>query len=123
MLTRRSDQQRSGCAINAAVEVIGDRWSPLVLRDVMFGNRRHFRVLQERSEEAIASNILAQRPPAAGRRRLVLAMVAAWRWDIRDEFPDRHQHGRDILSLLRQGPPWPALGTPAGESRNALTSA
>ncbi|WP_199193109.1 phosphotransferase family protein [Amycolatopsis sp. BJA-103] len=43
-------------------------------------------------------------------RRLVLAMVAAWRWDIRDEFPDGHQHGRDILSLLRQGPPWPALG-------------
>jgi aminoglycoside phosphotransferase (APT) family kinase protein len=32
--------------------------------------------------------------------RLVLAMVAAWRWDIRDEFPNRHQHGRDILSCL-----------------------
>jgi hypothetical protein len=44
-------------------------------------------------------------------RRLVLAMVAAWRWDIRDEFPDGQQHGRDIMSLLRQGPPWPALGT------------
>ena len=48
-------------------------------------------------------------------RRLVLAMVAAWRWDIRDEFPDGHQHGRDILSLLREGPPWPALGTLAAE--------
>jgi len=43
-------------------------------------------------------------------RRLVLAMVAAWRWDVRDEFPDGHQHGQNILSLLRQGPPWPALG-------------
>jgi hypothetical protein len=40
------------------VEVIGDRWSLLILRDVMFGNRRHFRVLQERAEEGIASNIL-----------------------------------------------------------------
>ncbi|RAS67278.1 phosphotransferase family enzyme [Lentzea atacamensis] len=48
-------------------------------------------------------------------RRLVLAMVAAWRWDIRDEFPDGHQHGRDILSLLRQGPPWPALGALVAE--------
>ncbi|MFI0465354.1 winged helix-turn-helix transcriptional regulator [Saccharopolyspora sp. 5N102] len=67
-MRRRSDQPRSGCAINAAVEVIGDRWPLLVLRDVMFGNRRHFRVLQERSEEAIASNILAdrRRRPAAG---------------------------------------------------------
>src|SRR5436309_15121035 len=61
MVTRRPDQPRSGCAINASVEVIGDRWSLLVLRDVMFGNRRHFRVLQQRSEEGIASNILADR--------------------------------------------------------------
>jgi hypothetical protein len=44
-------------------------------------------------------------------RRLVLAMVAAWRWDIRDEFPDGHHHGRAILSALRQGPPWPSLDT------------
>ena len=43
-------------------------------------------------------------------RRLVLAMVAAWRWDVRDEFPDGPRRGRDILALLRHGPPWPALG-------------
>jgi Ser/Thr protein kinase RdoA (MazF antagonist) len=48
-------------------------------------------------------------------RRLVLAMVAAWRWDVRDEFPNGHQHGRDILTLLREGPPWPALGPLAAE--------
>jgi len=48
-------------------------------------------------------------------RRLVLAMVAAWRWDSRDEFPNGHQHGRNILTLLRQGPPWPTLGTLATE--------
>jgi DNA-binding HxlR family transcriptional regulator len=36
---------RSGCAINAAVEVLGDPWAMLVLRDVMFGDRRHFREL------------------------------------------------------------------------------
>jgi DNA-binding HxlR family transcriptional regulator len=59
--TRTASEPRSGCPINAAVEVIGDRWSLLVLRDIMFGNRRHFRVLQERSEEGIASNILADR--------------------------------------------------------------
>lgn len=52
---------RSGCPINAAVEAFGDRWSLLVLRDVMFGNRRHFRELQAASEEGIASNILADR--------------------------------------------------------------
>ena len=68
MATRSAGAPRSGCPINAAVEVIGDRWSLLVLRDIMFGNRRHFRVLQEGSEEGIASNILADRL-----RRLVSA--------------------------------------------------
>ena len=43
-------------------------------------------------------------------RRLVLAMVAAWRCDVRDEFPNKHQAATAILSALRNGPPWPALG-------------
>jgi DNA-binding HxlR family transcriptional regulator len=52
---------RSGCAINAAIEVVGDPWAMLVLRDIMFGNRRHFRELIAGSEEGIATNILASR--------------------------------------------------------------
>ena len=52
---------RSGCPINAAVEVLGDPWATLVLRDIMFGDRRHFRELIAGSEEGIATNILASR--------------------------------------------------------------
>ena len=52
---------RSGCPINAAVEALGDPWSLIVLRDVIFGNRRYFRDLLTQSEERIASNILASR--------------------------------------------------------------
>jgi DNA-binding HxlR family transcriptional regulator len=52
---------RSGCPINLATEVLGDKWSLVVLRDVMFGDRRYFRELLTRSEEGIASNILAAR--------------------------------------------------------------
>jgi DNA-binding HxlR family transcriptional regulator len=52
---------RSGCAINAAVEALGDRWSLIVLRDVIFGGRRHFRDLLANSEEGIATNILSSR--------------------------------------------------------------
>ncbi|QEO15686.1 helix-turn-helix transcriptional regulator [Agromyces intestinalis] len=55
------DGPRSGCAINAAIEVLGDPWAMLVLRDIMFGDRRHFRELQTGSEEGIASNILSSR--------------------------------------------------------------
>ncbi len=56
-----SDEHRSGCPINLTLEVLGDRWSLLVLRDMMFGDRRHFRELLSQSEEGIASNILADR--------------------------------------------------------------
>lgn len=52
---------RSGCPINLTLEMLGDRWSLIVIRDVMFGNRRHFRELLGHSEEGIASNILADR--------------------------------------------------------------
>lgn len=42
-------------------------------------------------------------------RGLVLAMVAAWRWDEADQFPNRRRVGRELVSTLRRGPPWPTL--------------
>jgi DNA-binding HxlR family transcriptional regulator len=55
------DDLRSGCPINLTLEVLGDRWSLLVIRDIMFGDRRHYRELLLNSEEGISSNILADR--------------------------------------------------------------
>jgi len=52
---------RSGCPINLTLEVLGDTWSLLIIRDMIFGNRRHFRDLLQKSDEGIASNILADR--------------------------------------------------------------
>jgi hypothetical protein len=46
---------RGRCARNATIEVFGDRWSLLVLRDIVFADRRYFRELQAGSEEGIAS--------------------------------------------------------------------
>jgi Phosphotransferase enzyme family len=42
-------------------------------------------------------------------RALVLAMVAAWRWDPGDHFPNGQLAARKLLSALREGPPWPTL--------------
>ncbi len=44
-------------------------------------------------------------------RHLVLAMVAAWRWRLGDEFPQRRRWGQELLRSLRKGPPWPTLDT------------
>jgi aminoglycoside phosphotransferase (APT) family kinase protein len=42
-------------------------------------------------------------------RGLVLAMVAAWRWDPSDQLPNRQEAARRFLSALREGPAWPTL--------------
>ncbi|MGI9148458.1 MAG: phosphotransferase family protein [Chloroflexota bacterium] len=42
-------------------------------------------------------------------RILVLAMVAAWRWDQGDQLPNGQRAARELVSALREGPPWPAL--------------
>lgn len=55
------DAHRSACPINLSLEVFGDKWSLLVLRDMIFGGRRHFRELLTGSQERIASNILTNR--------------------------------------------------------------
>lgn len=52
--------RRSQCAINIALETVGDKWSLLILRDLMFTNKRSYGELQS-SEEKIATNILASR--------------------------------------------------------------
>ncbi len=53
-------ERRSGCPLNASVEMLGDRWSLLIIRDMMI---RGYRMFNEflRSDEKIASNILADR--------------------------------------------------------------
>ena len=52
---------RSECVINQTLEVLGDQWTLLVVRDIVFVNRRHFRELLTKSLEGVASNILADR--------------------------------------------------------------
>src|SRR5437660_12265208 len=53
-------ERRSGCPLNASVEILGDRWSLLIIRDMMLrGFRKHKEFLG--SYERIATNILADR--------------------------------------------------------------
>lgn len=55
-----ASEPRSYCPINLSLEIFGDTWTLLVLRDMMFGGKRHFRELLQ-SDEGISSNILADR--------------------------------------------------------------
>jgi DNA-binding HxlR family transcriptional regulator len=53
-------KRRSGCPLNASVEVLGDRWSLLIIRDMMLRGFRSYKEFLS-SYERIATNILADR--------------------------------------------------------------
>jgi DNA-binding HxlR family transcriptional regulator len=53
-------KRRSACPLNASVEMLGDRWSLLILRDMMLRGFRTFKEFME-CYEGIATNILADR--------------------------------------------------------------
>jgi len=59
-MPRRNVKRRSQCPLNASVEMLGDRWSLLIIRDMML---RGFRTYKEYMVcyEGIATNILADR--------------------------------------------------------------
>jgi DNA-binding HxlR family transcriptional regulator len=52
--------RRSGCPIACALDLVGDRWTLVVLRDLIMVRKRHYQELLA-GNEGIASNILASR--------------------------------------------------------------
>ena len=61
---------RSSCPISYALDFVGDKWTLIVLRDLIFARKRHFQQFLE-SNEGIASNILAARLKLLERASLV----------------------------------------------------
>lgn len=53
-------ERRSHCPISFALDVFGDKWSLLILRDLIFKDKSHFEDFAQ-SDEKISSNILADR--------------------------------------------------------------
>jgi DNA-binding HxlR family transcriptional regulator len=53
-------KRRSGCPVSISLEIFGDRWSLLIIRDLMVRGFRTFREFRQ-SSEGIATNILADR--------------------------------------------------------------
>lgn len=90
-MTDAAQTGRSGCPINLTLEQLGDRWSLIIIRDLMFGNRRSFGALLSQSEERIASNILADRL-----KRLTAAGLISKR-------PDPAHRQKGVYSLTEAG--------------------
>jgi DNA-binding HxlR family transcriptional regulator len=60
MPVKKKPQRRSSCPVNVSLEIFGDRWSLLIIRDLMLRSYRTYKELLS-SDEGIATNILAER--------------------------------------------------------------
>lgn len=115
-----SGRHRSACPINLSLEVIGDRWTLLIIRDMAFAGKRHFREFLK-GEEGISSRTLAERLQSLQDEGILT----------RDEDPEHKLKmvyrltpaGIDLLPILvelgnwgsRHRPADPALGAVAAE--------
>jgi DNA-binding HxlR family transcriptional regulator len=60
MSKNAAPKRRSECPLNASVEMLGDRWSLLIIRDMMLQGSSTYKTFME-CYEGIATNILADR--------------------------------------------------------------
>jgi DNA-binding HxlR family transcriptional regulator len=72
---KSKSKHRSGCPVSVSLEVFGDRWSLLIVRDLMVRGYRTFKEFQQ-SGEGIATNILADRLQKLEAAQIITAEAA-----------------------------------------------
>jgi DNA-binding HxlR family transcriptional regulator len=82
-MTKQKTKRRSECPLNASVEMLGDRWSLLIIRDMMLRGFRNYKefmdcyegiatnILADRLSKLVANGIIAAKPDPADGRRLI----------------------------------------------------
>ncbi len=96
---------RSGCPLNIALEIFGDRWTLLVIRDLMLKGAHSFGDLME-GGESIATNILADRLDLLVEQQIVYkARMAS---DLRKFLYRLTEKGMDLAPVLVEMMVWAA---------------
>lgn len=70
------EKRRSNCPISCSLEVFGDRWSLLIIRDIMLRDKVSYSEFLK-SEEKIATNILVNRLKVLESEKILLKEVSA----------------------------------------------
>ena len=85
----KKSERRSVCPVACTLDVVGDKWTLLVIRDLMFG-RSHFKEFLQ-SPEGIATNILSNR------------LTRLLEHEIIETYASEMHPGRDAYRLTRKG--------------------
>lgn len=104
-MLRNSKKCRSNCPINFVLETFGDKWTLLVVRDLMFKGKTSFGEFLQ-SEEKISTNILADRLSRLEEHGIVVKSVAT---DKRSKFIYKlTEKGKDLLPIMLEITAWSA---------------
>lgn len=101
--------RRSNCPISNVLDIVGDKWSLLVLRDLMFFGKHSFSELQG-SAEKVATNILSSRLENLEKEGLVQKQVDLS--DKRKKVYSLTPKGRDMLPILLEMMIWSSKYAP-----------
>lgn len=112
--------RRSDCAISIALDSVGDKWSLLILRDLMFTDKRSYGELQS-SAEKIATNILASRLAALEKNNIIYKQPDPA--DSRRSLYYLTQKGIDLLPVVTELMHWMSKYNPEASACTANTTA
>jgi DNA-binding HxlR family transcriptional regulator len=113
----KQPEQRSDCPISSALDLFGDKWSLLVMRDLLFRNKSHYREFLA-SEEGIATNILADRLARLEAAGLIEKTGDDPRSGKQAYLPTAK--GKDLIPLLLQMMLWSVKHNPQTAAPGAL---
>lgn len=98
-------KKKSDCPINFALEIFGDRWTFLLVRDMMFKGKHYYGEFLQ-AEEKIATNILADRLSLLEKSGIVVKTVDT---EHKSKFIYRlSRKGIDLLPILVEVIMWSA---------------
>ncbi len=108
---------RSSCPVSYSLDILGDKWTLLILRDMFFADKSTYGEFLQ-SEEKIATNILADRLAILESQGFISKQVAA---DKKSKFTYRMtEKGLDLLPIIIEFTLWGAKYSPAGGDTQLL---
>lgn len=105
MKTTCKEDFRSHCSVNYGVEIFGDRWSLLIIRDIVFAGKKTYGEFLK-SEEGIATNILASRLAFLEEQGILSRAPSPT--DRRKDFYTLTEKGLDLIPILLNIVVWSA---------------
>ena len=114
MNTTCKEDVRSHCSVNYGLEIFGDKWSLLIVRDIVFAGKKTYGEFLK-SEEGVATNILASRLAFLEEQGILSKAPSSA--DKRKDLYTLTEKGLDLIPILLDIVVWSAKHDPKSNAR------